>query len=121
MGMMMSVLTFWRINGAARASRTVKASMVLFPCLERAYIGDAAGDRRRDGHRWTGEMRAPARPLPADEIAVGRGDAALAGRDRVAVHRQAHRAARLAPFEPAVEEGTGDPFGLRRTLDVLLA
>src|SRR5258707_735365 len=66
-------------------------------------------------------MGASARTLPADEIAVGGGDAALARSDRVAVHRQAHRAAGLAPFEAGIEEDAVEPFGLGLALDVLRA
>src|SRR5258708_32631220 len=107
--MMMSVLTFCRISGAALASRTVKASMVCLPVSDRTpikstNIGDVAGDGGGRGHRRTRQVRAPARPLPADEVAVGGRDAALAGCDRVAIHRQAHRAAGLAPIEAGGEE-----------------
>ena len=50
--------------------------------------------------------------LAALEIAVrGRG-AALARRELVGVHRQAHRAARLAPFEAGGEEDLVEAFGL---------
>src|SRR6266404_5216382 len=125
MGMMMSVLTFWRISGAARASRTVKASMVFSGLRARqsecTYIGDASGDGRRSRHRRAGKVGASARPLPADEIAVRGGDAALSGRDRVAVHRQAHRAAGLAPFEAGLEEDSVQPLSLGLPLDVLRA
>src|SRR5882757_7819914 len=100
--MMMSVLTFCSIRGAALASRTVNGFMIS-PLLDRPDVGDAAGDRGGRGHRGAREMRAPARSLAADEIAVGGRHTALARRDGVAVDGQAHRAARLAPFEACVE------------------
>ena len=52
----------------------------------------------------------PPRPWPAFEIAVrGRG-AALARLELVGVHREAHRAARLAPFEAGLDEDLVEPF-----------
>src|SRR6266851_800031 len=116
--MMMSVLTFCRIRGAALASRTVKASTVVPPVSDRAHVGDAAGDGGGRGHGGAGEMRASARPLATDEVAVGGRDAPLAGCDGVAVDRQAHRAARLAPFETGVEEDAVEALGLGLALDV---
>ena len=63
-------------------------------------------------------MRARARPLPADEIAVGGGGAAFARRHLVRVHRQAHRTARLAPLEAGIGEDAIEAFrlGLLRRL-----
>src|SRR3954466_15751771 len=49
-------------------------------------------------------MRARARSLPAAEIAVGGGGAALAGRDDITVHADAHRTAAFAPGEPRLRE-----------------
>src|SRR5947209_1376082 len=61
-------------------------------------------------------MRSAALALTADEIAVrGRG-AALARGDEIAVHADAHRAARLAPFETGVAEDAVEAFGFRREL-----
>src|SRR3954470_21450386 len=55
-------------------------------------------------------MRARARSLPPAEIAVGGGGAALAGRDDVAVHADAHRAAAFAPREPRLREDLVEAF-----------
>src|SRR5258708_13320300 len=107
--MMMSVLTFCRISGAALASRTVKASMVCLPVSDRTpikstNIGDVAGDGGSRGHRRTRQVRAPARPLPADEVAVGGRDAALAVRCRVAVPLQPPRSAPPPPFAACLSD-----------------
>src|SRR6266851_5813203 len=62
-------------------------------------------------------MSAAALALSPLEIAVrGRG-AALAGQQLVLVHRQAHRAAGLAPFEPGFEEDPVEPLLLGLVLD----
>ena len=63
------------------------------------------------------QVRARARPLPADEIAVAGRGAALARRHLVGVHRQAHRAAGLAPFEAGLDEDAVEPLGLGLALD----
>ena len=60
-------------------------------------------------------MRAAAGALAAFEVAVRRRRAALARLEPVVVHREAHRAARLAPLEAGVAEDAVEPlgFGLR--------
>src|SRR5882672_3099490 len=80
-----------------------------------------AGNGGGRGHRRAGEMGAPARSLAADEVAVRRRDAALSRRDGVAVDREAHRAAGLAPFEARLLEDAVDTLGLGLALDVLRA
>ena len=55
--------------------------------------------------------------LAAFEIAVRRRRAALARLQPVGVHRQAHRAARLAPFEAGVAENLVQAFALGLLLD----
>src|SRR5215475_14932904 len=66
-------------------------------------------------------MSARAGTLAADEIAVGGRHTALAGRNRVAVDRETHRAAGLAPFEAGLEKDAVQPLGLGLPLDVLRA
>src|SRR5689334_15792106 len=63
-------------------------------------------------------MGACTRALPADEIAVGGGDAALAWRHRLVVHGEAHGAAGLAPFETGLPEDLVQAFGFGLPLDV---
>src|SRR5439155_26769997 len=58
-----------------------------------------AFDRRGRGHRGADEVRAAAGALTAFKISIRRGGAALARLKPVGVHREAHRAARLAPLE----------------------
>src|SRR4051812_15495516 len=62
-------------------------------------VDEVALDGRRRGHLRRDEVGAPAASLPALEVAVARGRAALAGRERVRVHPEAHRAAGAAPVE----------------------
>src|SRR4051812_42968467 len=106
-GMMASVSTFSRSIGATRPVWRVKACMagpVLFlrVARRRASSDEAAGvdemavQRRGRGHRRADEVRAPARALPALEVAVAGRCAALARLEAVRVHRQAHRATGLA-------------------------
>src|SRR5687767_1497853 len=62
-------------------------------------------------------MGARAGPLAAYEVAVGRRGAALARRHLVRVHREAHRAAGLAPFEARFGEYPVEAFQLGHALD----
>ena len=72
--------------------------------LEGADVDEAAVERRGRGHLRADEVRAAATPLAPFEVAVrGRG-AALAGREDVRVHAEAHRAARKPPLEAGVQE-----------------
>src|SRR4051794_5309362 len=66
-------------------------------------------------HRRTDEVRASTLALTPFKIAVGGGCAAFAGAKAVVVHPQAHRAARLAPFEAGVAKHLVEAFllGLR--------
>src|SRR6185436_21188564 len=100
-GMMASVSTLARSSGATRPFSTVNFSMGLAPA---PHVDEMAGDRRRGRHRRADEVRAPARALPPLEVAIRGGRAALAGLEAVGVHRQAHRAAGLAPFETRFAE-----------------
>ena len=65
--------------------------------------------------------RAPAAALAALEVAVAGADGVLAGRELVAVHGDAHRAAGLAPLGAGVAEHAVEPFGLGLALDLLRA
>src|SRR5262245_4835569 len=62
-------------------------------------------------------MRARARTLAAAKIAVGSRGAALARGDEIAVDADAHRAARLGPFEPGVAKDAVEAFLLGLALD----
>ena len=72
-----------------------------------ADVDEVAVERRGGRHLRADEVRAAAAALAALEVAVrGRG-AALARREDVGVHPEAHRAAREAPLEARVEEDAG--------------
>src|SRR5690606_22044404 len=85
-----------------------------------ARIGDGTRKRGRHGGGGAREDRPRARALTPLEVAVAGADRELAGRHRVAVHPEAHRAAGLAPFAAGrandlVEAlGLGFPFHLIR-------
>src|SRR6266511_2088164 len=80
------------------------------------HVDQVAGDRRRRGHRRRHQVRAPARALPALEVAVrGRG-APFAWRQDVRVHPEAHRAAGVAPLEARCLEHRVQPLLLGRVL-----
>src|SRR4051812_8980268 len=75
-----------------------------------AHVDEVAGDRGRGGHRGRHQMGATLEALASLEVAVrGRG-AALFRRQLVRVHREAHRAARLTPFEACLEEDLVETF-----------
>src|SRR5581483_6916084 len=63
---------------------------------ERAHVDEVAGDGGGGGHLRRDQVRAPAVALPALEVAVRGGGAALAGLELVGVHAEAHGAAGLA-------------------------
>ena len=117
----MSVSMFWRM-AAARRRRSACVNVSMVSVLQRcspcscARRRCCAGERGGGGHRRAGEMGARARPLAADEVAVGGGDAALARRHGLAVHGEAHRAAGLAPLEAGVDEDAVEALGLRLAL-----
>src|ERR1700730_18326089 len=56
-------------------------------------------------------MRERAAALAAFVVAVGRGRAALAGRDQLAVRAVAHRASGIAPLEAGVDKNAIEPLG----------
>src|SRR4051812_2514985 len=69
------------------------------------------------GHLGTDQVSAPAGALPALEIAIGSGGAALAGLEAIGIHAQAHRTSRLAPLEPCVDEYAVETLFLRLPFD----
>src|SRR6266446_10706978 len=74
-------------------------------------IDKMPGDRGCRRHCRRDQMGAALESLAALEIAIrGRG-AALFGFQLVGVHRKAHRAARLAPFEAGLDEDLVEAFG----------
>src|SRR5579883_7835 len=82
-----------------------------------ADVHEMAGDRRRRGHGRADQVRASALALAALEVAVAGAGAALAGRQAILVHGQAHRAPRLAPLEAGLLEDAIQPLALGLPLD----
>src|SRR6185369_12157521 len=110
--MIASVSTFSRSIGATRPVWMRNGVMVLPASTEPTDVDEVTLDRSRSGHRRAHEMRAAASALTAFEVAVAGGRAALAGLQPIGVHRQAHRAARLAPLEAGRLEDHVQPFPL---------
>src|SRR5580698_2096658 len=103
LGMIWSVSTLTRSSGTASEVTVLKGSM-LVSCLHGlgdfrpvANIDEVACNRGCRGHFRADEMGASAAALAAFEVAVAGGSTALAGREDVGVHAQAHRTAGLAP------------------------
>src|SRR5690606_20785203 len=117
--MIWSVSTLARSSGATRPVWVVKAFIVGSSSGFRqfAYIDKMAGHRRCRGHRRAHQVGAATGALAALEIAVGGGRAMLAAAQLVRVHRQAHRAARLAPLEAGFDEHLVQALGFGLRLD----
>src|SRR4051794_6216757 len=109
--MIWSVSTLLRRNGSAVPVWVVKASIsVLLGQVGGAREATDHGSGRRDRHR--DQVRPTALALPALEVAVGGRRAALAGRELVGVHPEAHRAAGAAPLGARLHEHPVEPLGL---------
>src|SRR3954451_16124715 len=73
---------------------------------------EGTGDRGRGGDERRDQVRPPALALPALEVAVRGGRAALARRELVGIHAEAHRATRLAPVGAGRGEDRIESLGL---------
>src|SRR4051794_14573611 len=71
---------------------------------ERPRVGDLAADRRRRRGERAREEGSAALALATLEVAVAGADGVLAGAELVAVHRDAHGAAGLAPLGAGCSE-----------------
>src|SRR5688572_30909491 len=107
--MIWSVSTLARSSGATRPCSTVNFSMCLAPG---AHVDEMSRDRRGGRHRRAHEVSAPSVALPPLEVAIRSRRAALARLEAVGVHREAHRAARLAPLEAGVAKDAIEAFAL---------
>ena len=111
--MIASVSTFSRSIGATRPLCTRNGSMSRsFSVRQPAHVDEVAFDRRGRRHRRADQVGAAAGALAAFEVAVAGRGAALAGLEPVGVHRQAHRAAGLAPLEAGALEDLVEAFAL---------
>src|SRR3989344_172561 len=80
-------------------------------------VDKAASYCGSSSHGRADQVSTPTGPLTAFEVAVGGGGAMLATAEFVRVHRQAHGAARLAPFKTGLKENGVQPFGFGLRLD----
>src|SRR5712691_7230850 len=76
------------------------------------HIDEMPRDRGGGGHCRRHQVRAAARALPAFEIAVRCRSATLLRAELVGIHREAHGAAGLAPFEAGLDKDFVQPFRL---------
>src|SRR5262245_64134963 len=102
MRMMTSVSILARMIGAAMAVSLLNGFGISAP--HRPHVGNGAGNGCSRSTRRACQMRARLWPLPADKIAVGGRDRALARRDGPAVGGRAHREARRAPIQSRLNE-----------------
>src|SRR5262249_20196188 len=84
-----------------------------------ADVGDPAGDGGRGGGERRRQEGAAAAALAALEVAVAGADGVLAGLEAVAVHRDTHRAAGVAPLGAGVAEHAVEALALGLALDRL--
>src|SRR5581483_5913631 len=85
------------LNGSTLPSSQARTGRPSALALPLADVYEVAGDGGGGGHLGADQVGAAAGPLPALEVAVRGGGAALARQEDVRVHAQAHRAAGLAP------------------------
>src|SRR5215212_3775479 len=108
-GMIWSVSTSLRSNGAAVPRMTLIGSIALPQFRWRGKCSGNRGGRRDSGRN---QMGPPAGALPAFEVPVRRRGAPLASFQLVRVHPEAHRAPGGTPFEPGIFEDQVETFGL---------
>ena len=108
------------MNGSAIGQRPPTRGQRL-DAGQAARIGDDAGDRAGGGGQRRGEERPAALALAALEVAVAGADRVLARLQLVAVHRDAHRAAGLAPLGAGRLEDLGQALGLGLALHLVRA
>src|SRR5690554_3720400 len=119
----------WSVSMSSNGSTTVlerivrigSISNLLGSAEQLARVRDGAFHRGRRGGDRAREDRARAGALPALEVAVARADRKLARRHDVAVHADAHRAARLAPFAARRADDLVEPFRLGVALRLIRA
>src|SRR4026209_294168 len=83
------------------------------------HVREPAFDGGRGRRRRPRRMRAAAAALAPLEIAIARRCAPLTLAEDAVVHAEAHRAARLAPFEAGLCEDPIEAFALGVRLDLL--
>src|SRR5947207_15809741 len=94
--------------------RTVAIALAMSLGEQRTWVGNRAGNRRCGRSEWTREQCPAAGTLAPLEVAIARRDGKLPGSQRVAIHRDAHRAACLAPLGAPVDEDAAQALRLGR-------
>src|SRR5690349_13872902 len=111
--MIASVSTFARSSGATRPSLRTNFSMISPALSEAADVDEMPSDRRCRRHRGAHEVGPAAGALPPFEVTVRSRCAALARRQLIVVHSEAHRASGLTPLEASGSEDFVETFLLR--------
>src|SRR5436305_10137490 len=111
----------WSVSTSWRSSTEIGPAMLRMGSirLPAPDVDEVPLDGRRGGHLGRDEVRAPAAALTALEVAVRGGGAALAGREDVRVHPEAHRAAGRTPVEAGAAEDLVEALGLGLRLHLL--
>src|SRR5207245_10594537 len=86
-----------------------------------AHVSDHTGDCGRRRCERTGEKCAAALALASLEVAVAGAHRAFARLELVAIHRDAHRAARFPPFGARFHENAIESFRFGLALDLARA
>src|SRR5579883_2365025 len=81
------------------------------------HVSNNAGDGAGGGGQRGGEEGTASLTLASFEVAVAGGDAVFAGLELIAVHGDAHGAARLAPVATGGAEDPVEAFGFGLALD----
>src|SRR5216117_1986 len=85
---------------------------------ETPHVGDRARHSGRRRCEWTGEKCPAALALTSLEVAVAGAHRAFARLELVAIHCDAHRAARFPPFGTRFHENAIEPFRFGLALDL---
>src|ERR1700730_10029853 len=96
-------------NGAATAVRTVNGC--IRTSRHPAHVSEPPSNRSGGDHCGTHDVGQCTTALAAFVISVSGRGAALAGRDQFAVRAVAHRASRIPPLEPGIDENAIEPLG----------
>src|SRR4029079_14468938 len=104
----------WSVSTSARSSTLTLPAIRVTGSMSAPLpdVDEAPLDGGRGGHLRGHEVGAPATALAPLEVAVGGRGAALARREDVRVHAQAHRSAGAAPVEAGGAEDLVEALAL---------
>src|SRR5688500_2266009 len=83
------------------------------------WIRDTSTNRRCGGRERAGEQGSRPGTLAAFEVPIARAHGILTACHRIAIHADAHGAARFTPVRACIDEDAMQPFCFSRLLDLL--